>query len=233
MRQVLVNHALSLAKRHEVPQAAILAKGDNGICFVHFMLMRDDIGQDVHAFKSKDELKLFTTDEALKASTMILGYYSVSVEVWNLVNLVNVYEIQLSALKHIPASMLKGSFSEQLIDRLLIASKIVTDVYADLPEGQELWKLCISGTNQDIYVPSDTTSGLALMPGEVLANLSAPKGMPSSVASMLRKEKEIVDIQTEEKEKLMENYGSFMSTLLKTMGLDIEHDHPDEGFGLP
>lgn len=231
MRQVLVNHALSLSKRHEVPQAAILAKGDNGICFVHYMMTRDDIGQDVKSFKTKEDVKLITSDPHLMDAIMILGYYSVSAEVWNLVNLCNIYEIQIAAFKQVPSSIVKGSFSEQLIDRLLLASKVVTDVYADLPEGQELWKLCISGTNQDIYVPSDTTSGLALMPGEVLANLSAPKGMPSSVASMLRKEKELADIQTEDREKLMETYGSLMSGILKSMGLDIEHDHHDEGYG--
>ena len=122
------------------------------------------------------------------------------------------------------------TLTEQLIERLIMSSIGLSGPSAEVPEGHELWKLCLSGEDQEIFVPSDTVEGgLPMLPGIVLADMRAPKSMPSVVAQLIEKEHELERMRRETHEALYQVVGSLLSGILHS-ALENTPDG-DAGFG--
>lgn len=160
---------------------------------------------------------------------MFLGFYTVPEAAWQLANTANIYEMEILSL-HKRSAEGQVSFSEQLIERLIAASTCISDPTADLPEGHELWRLCLSGHEQEVFVPSSTEGGLSMLPGDVLADMTAPKGMPGVIAGLIAREREIERKKHEARQAFHDSLGSLFSS----GGLRImlgQEPHDDPGFG--
>jgi hypothetical protein len=222
-----------LATKHQNVNAAILGRGDKGVSLSH-LAHKTQGSQLLYKFASKADFQRLEDNELVMESTTILGYYTVQEAVWNLATAVVTYEEHLLADKKISDER-TTNFSDQLIQRLIASSTNLTDPSGDLEEGHELWRLCLSGDVQEVFVPSDNASGgLSLLPGAVLADLSAPKGMPSVIARLIAKERESEQIKQQAYQDLRESLGSLVAGIYSKL-LDSDPEEDDghgRGFGI-
>lgn len=212
-----LNSVLSSSTRHATQYDALKNKRgrENEHSFFHFLIKPLGI-QDLQEFEDIASITEFT-NENYSRYIQILGFYTVSDGVWHLSKACESYENELNVLKADKRKAEK-SFTEQLFQRLLILSEVVTDAYAQLPKDRELWRLCISGSNQEIYIPSESTDGfLTLLPGEVLADFSAQKGLPSMIKHLIQGEDEIDTEMRTANEGLISLLSSKLANILETI----------------
>jgi len=225
MRIALINHVLMLATKHQNVNTAIMGRGDKGVSLLH-VAHKLTGRQQLFSFRSQSEIRELEKDPRIVDSTMFLGFYTVPEATWSLANLANVYERLLLEKKGLSKETL-GTFSEQLVEKLIMSSTSLNSPSAAMPEDHELWRLCLTGDNQEVFVPSDTEGTLSMLPGEVLADFSAPKGMPSAIVSLLAKERELEHLKEEAHEALRQLVGSLFSTILG----ELHENEPEDDSG--
>lgn len=225
MRQSFINHVLQQADKHENVHSAILARGDKGVSFMH-LAHRYSGTQNLLRFANRQEARIIQTEPFVIESTMFLGYYTVSEAVWDLASTADKYEQALIAHHQLEGNSLM-TFPETIMAKLILSSEVISPE-GDIQEGHELWKLCLSGNGQEPYVPGNESSGnFLLIPGKILAEFSAPKGLASAVQIFLAKEKEVELLRVEE----AENVDKAFSELLAHLGFGgFENgDDPESG----
>lgn len=222
MRVSVINHILELSVKHPNIQSALLGRGDKGVTFFH-AAHKHSGDQKIIRFNNRDDVKRVEEHPDLADSIMILGYYVVPEAAWSLAETIDIYEMYLISQKVIPEDRLK-SFDEQLMEKLIMSSAML-ETDGDIPEDHELWRLCLTGVGQEPYVPSSDHGGaFSVIPGTVLADFTAPKGMASTVSMMLARELEVRLINLEKLEKRQDSFSGFFSSLFRFE----EHDHDDD-----
>lgn len=132
----------------------------------------------------------------------------------------------LAIEKKIDLQLLKP-FSDQLIERLITASNHMDSAKEEMPEGHELWRLCLSGSEQVVYVlPPD--GGISILPGAVLADFSAPLGLASSIAELLLREEERMQREFKAVQKLQQGIEMIAEGLLSRL-MNMGHNREDPG----
>lgn len=217
-----INYILALATRHESRNVALVARGDEGICLLH-CIRKEDGNQEIFPFLTREAIKEIENSKVFSEEARVLGFYTVDQRVLELAGLADVLLATLVGAKKVQP--LEVTFSQQLISRLLASSEVLND--KDVPTGYSFWRLCLVGTKQDVYAPSDIPSGgLSLLPGKVLGDFCAPKDLVSATQQLVQEERQ-KELQVEEAHKEAHRLlSSIVNDILKGL-----HRHEEDDLG--